>query len=78
MKRQCDRTLGGELFGLVSDAGGLPEPAARGYFTQVSPLGRPRVLGCRGTWARVNIDQFRHLALRTFYGDMVFDKGDAR
>ena len=22
---------------------------------------------CRGTWARVTIDKFRHLALRTFY-----------
>ena len=27
---------------------------------------------CRGTWARVTIDQFRHLILRTFYGHMVF------
>ena len=27
---------------------------------------------CRGTWARDTIDQFRRLALRTFYGHMVF------
>ena len=30
--------------------------------------GRGWHLTCRGTWARVTIDQFRHLALRTFYG----------
>ena len=27
---------------------------------------------CRGAWARVTIDQFRHLALRTFYGHTKF------
>jgi hypothetical protein len=25
----------------------------------------PRVANCRGTWARVTVDQFRHSALRT-------------
>ena len=29
---------------------------------------------CRGTWARVTMDQFRHLALRNFYEYMVFTR----
>ena len=27
---------------------------------------------CRGAWTRVTIEQFRHLALRNFYGHMAF------
>jgi hypothetical protein len=32
----------------------------------VPPAHRERATLCRGTWARVTIEQFRHLAMQTF------------
>jgi hypothetical protein len=50
-KRESGRTLGGDPLGL----------AARFWGRQ---WGREAVV-CRGAWARVAMDQFRHLALQT-------------
>jgi hypothetical protein len=64
--------VGGELQGLghdqvagpaadVADLGGGERRASK-------VIGRA---GCRGAWARVTIDQFRHLALQPCQGHMI-------
>jgi hypothetical protein len=44
----------------------------RHHLVSTRPTRAPARKQVSWTWARVTIGQFRHLALRTFYGHMVF------
>jgi hypothetical protein len=50
---------------------GIGEDFGLGSFLQSDEvalaMGRGARATCRGAWARVNVDQFRHLALQTCY-----------
>jgi hypothetical protein len=79
LKRRCDRTPGAERTKGIFKPRGDDGAAAAGGLGWFAPpedtaisAGSPSWFAvCRATWARVNIDPFRHWALQTGWGHSI-------